>query len=78
MLELCFTGLPYILAGLETGVIGVPKTIDGDLKSLQVATSFGFDTACKVYAEMIGNVATGEAQAAQCLSSKTLTVVLSG
>ena len=35
-------------AGLKTGVIGVPKTIDGDLKNGQVATSFGFDTACKV------------------------------
>ena len=29
-------------------MIGVPKTIDGDLKNAQVATSFGFDTACKV------------------------------
>ena len=35
-------------AGLHTSVIGVPKTIDGDLKNAQVATSFGFDTACKV------------------------------
>jgi 6-phosphofructokinase len=35
-------------AGLKTCVIGVPKTIDGDLKSAAVATSFGFDTACKV------------------------------
>ena len=35
-------------AGLHTSVVGVPKTIDGDLKNAQVATSFGFDTACKV------------------------------
>ncbi|CAM6104664.1 unnamed protein product [Calypogeia fissa] len=41
---------------LKTHVIGCPKTIDGDLKSKQVPTSFGFDTACKIYAEMIGNV----------------------
>ena len=34
--------------GQRTSVIGVPKTIDGDLKNAQVATSFGFDTACKV------------------------------
>ena len=77
-LELGVTGLPYAAAGLETSVIGVPKTIDGDLKSPQVATSFGFDTACKVYAEMIGNIATGEAQAVQCLTSRTLMEVLSG
>ena len=37
-------------------VIGCPKTIDGDLKNEQIETSFGFDTACKVYAEMIGNL----------------------
>lgn len=41
----------------ETTVVGVPKTIDGDLKNKDVATSFGFDTACKVYSEMIGNIA---------------------
>eukprot|EP00258_Populus_trichocarpa_P051240 XP_024467259.1 pyrophosphate--fructose 6-phosphate 1-phosphotransferase subunit beta-like isoform X2 [Populus trichocarpa] len=32
------------------------KTIDGDLKCNEVPTSFGFDTACKICAEMIGNV----------------------
>ena len=26
----------------------MPKTIDGDLKNANIATSFGFDTACKV------------------------------
>jgi 6-phosphofructokinase len=44
-------------AGLKTRVIGVPKTIDGDLKNSDVAISFGFNTACKVYSEMIGNIA---------------------
>jgi len=37
-------------------VIGVPKTIDGDLKNSQIEVSFGFDTACKVYSELIGNI----------------------
>ncbi len=37
-------------------VIGCPKTIDGDLKNEQIETSFGFDTACKVYSELIGNI----------------------
>ncbi|CAL5336387.1 hypothetical protein CsSME_00019216 [Camellia sinensis var. sinensis] len=41
---------------LKTRVIGCPKTIDGDLKCKEVPTSFGFDTACKIFAEMIGNV----------------------
>lgn len=37
-------------------VIGVPKTIDGDLKNDQIETSFGFDTATKTYSELIGNI----------------------
>lgn len=41
-------------AGVQ--VIGCPKTIDGDLKNEQIETSFGFDTATKVYSEVIGNI----------------------
>lgn len=37
-------------------VIGVPKTIDGDLKNEQVEVSFGFDTAVKTFTELIGNI----------------------
>ena len=37
-------------------VIGCPKTIDGDLKNEMIETSFGFDTACKTYSEMIGKI----------------------
>ena len=41
-------------AGIQ--VIGVPKTIDGDLKNEQIEISFGFDTATKTYSELIGNI----------------------
>jgi len=41
-------------AGVQ--VIGCPKTIDGDLKNDQIEISFGFDTATKVYSELIGNI----------------------
>lgn len=37
-------------------VIGVPKTIDGDLKNEHIEASFGFDTATKIYAELVGNI----------------------
>ncbi|HUW40848.1 MAG TPA: diphosphate--fructose-6-phosphate 1-phosphotransferase [Rectinemataceae bacterium] len=37
-------------------VVGVPKTIDGDLKNDAIETSFGFDTATKIYSELIGNI----------------------
>lgn len=46
----------FMAKGAGIQVIGVPKTIDGDLKTEMIETSFGFDTACKVYSELIGNI----------------------
>lgn len=47
----------YLLEqGAPTSVLGVPKTIDGDLKGHGIETSFGFDTATKVYSALIGNI----------------------
>jgi pyrophosphate--fructose-6-phosphate 1-phosphotransferase len=47
----------YFLAqGSPVQVIGCPKTIDGDLKNGHIEASFGFDTACKTYSELIGNI----------------------
>ncbi|ACZ33144.1 diphosphate--fructose-6-phosphate 1-phosphotransferase [Chlamydia pneumoniae LPCoLN] len=48
----------YFLAhNCKTSVIGVPKTIDGDLKNCWIETSLGFHTSCRTYSEMIGNLA---------------------
>lgn len=52
----CLLAEHYRAAGLKTKVIGLPKTIDGDLKNEDCETSFGFDTAAKLYAEFVGNV----------------------
>ena len=46
----------YKKIGAGVQVIGCPKTIDGDLKNEWIETSFGFDTATKVYSEVIGNI----------------------
>ncbi len=46
----------FLSAGSKTRIVGVPKTIDGDLKSREIEISFGHDTACKVYNELIGNL----------------------
>ncbi|MGP1509191.1 MAG: diphosphate--fructose-6-phosphate 1-phosphotransferase [Treponema lecithinolyticum] len=46
----------FVAHGIATQVIGVPKTIDGDLKNDLIETSFGFDTACRTYSELIGNI----------------------
>jgi diphosphate--fructose-6-phosphate 1-phosphotransferase len=52
----CVLAEYYKAKGTGVQVIGCPKTIDGDLKNEQIETSFGFDTACKVYSEVIGNI----------------------
>lgn len=46
----------FLSKGSKIQVIGCPKTIDGDLKNEYIETSFGFDTACKTYSELIGNI----------------------
>ena len=46
----------FLSEGSSISVIGVPKTIDGDLKNDQIEVSFGFDTATKTYSELIGNI----------------------
>ena len=46
----------YAAKNYGVQVIGCPKTIDGDLKNEMIETSFGFDTACKTYSEVIGNI----------------------
>ena len=46
----------FLEKGSGVQVIGCPKTIDGDLKNEYVETSFGFDTACKTYSGLIGNI----------------------
>ena len=52
----CVLAEYYAAKNYGVQVIGCPKTIDGDLKNEQIETSFGFDTATKTYAELIGNI----------------------
>jgi len=52
----CVLAEYYAAKNYGIQVIGCPKTIDGDLKNDQIETSFGFDTACKTYSEVIGNI----------------------
>lgn len=49
--------LANFLLPFNCAVIGVPKTIDGDLQvGHLLPISFGFDTATKIYAELVGNI----------------------
>ncbi len=52
----CVLAEYYLAKKCGIQVIGCPKTIDGDLKNEMIETSFGFDTATKVYSEVIGNI----------------------
>ncbi|MBS4168475.1 diphosphate--fructose-6-phosphate 1-phosphotransferase [Parachlamydia sp. AcF125] len=54
----------FLVKGCKTCVVGVPKTIDGDLKNESIEVSFGFDTACKTFSQAIGSLLT------DCLSAK--------
>ena len=52
----CVLAEYYAAKNYGVQVIGCPKTVDGDLKNDQIETAFGFDTACKTYSELIGNI----------------------
>ena len=52
----CVLAEYYAAKNAGVQVVGCPKTIDGDLKNEMIETSFGFDTAVKVYSELIGNI----------------------
>ena len=52
----CVLAEYYASKNYGVQVIGCPKTIDGDLESSQSGSSFGVDTACKTYSELIGNI----------------------
>jgi pyrophosphate--fructose-6-phosphate 1-phosphotransferase len=52
----CILAEYYLQKNEKLQVIGCPKTIDGDLKNEVIETSFGFDTATKVYSELVGNI----------------------
>ncbi|SPN73362.1 6-phosphofructokinase isozyme 1,diphosphate--fructose-6-phosphate 1-phosphotransferase,diphosphate--fructose-6-phosphate 1-phosphotransferase,Phosphofructokinase [Chlamydia serpentis] len=40
----------------KTSIVGVPKTIDGDLQHTYLDLTFGFDTATKFYSSIISNI----------------------
>ena len=52
----CLLAEYYSITTAGIRVIGCPKTIDGDLKNESIEASFGFDTPCRVYSELIGNI----------------------
>ena len=48
---------------IRTSVIVIPCTVDGNIHHKYIQTSIGFDTASKVYSQLIGNMLTDSASA---------------
>eukprot|EP01007_Sphenomonas_quadrangularis_P003090 NODE_55_length_2386_cov_96.646983_g41_i0.p2 GENE.NODE_55_length_2386_cov_96.646983_g41_i0~~NODE_55_length_2386_cov_96.646983_g41_i0.p2 ORF type:complete len:736 (+),score=340.37 NODE_55_length_2386_cov_96.646983_g41_i0:23-2209(+) len=46
----------FLREGVKTAVVGVPKTIDADLRNDDVEMSFGFDTTSKLFGQMLANI----------------------
>jgi len=53
----------FKIKNIETRVVAIPSTVDGNIHHNYIATSLGFDTASKVYAQQIGNMLTDSASA---------------
>jgi 6-phosphofructokinase len=51
--------------GIKTCVIGIPSSIDGNINEKYVEVSIGFDTASKVYSQLIGNLMTDSSSASK-------------
>lgn len=47
----------FLSEHVTCSVVGIPKTIDGDLRNEYINMSFGFDTATKIYSERIAALA---------------------
>ncbi|KAL0366526.1 UNVERIFIED_CONTAM: Pyrophosphate--fructose 6-phosphate 1-phosphotransferase subunit alpha [Sesamum radiatum] len=50
--------VPYQVYGKFLQVVGIPVTLNGDLKNQFVEANVGFDTICKVNSQLISNVCT--------------------
>lgn len=53
----------FLARNVPIQVIGLPKTIDGDMRNQFIEASFGFDTAAKTYANLVANVCRDSASA---------------
>eukprot|EP00163_Fabomonas_tropica_P004294 TRINITY_DN1378_c0_g2_i1.p1 TRINITY_DN1378_c0_g2~~TRINITY_DN1378_c0_g2_i1.p1 ORF type:complete len:1178 (+),score=281.30 TRINITY_DN1378_c0_g2_i1:352-3534(+) len=46
----------FLAHDVSTRVVVVPGTVDGDLKNDFIETCYGFDTAAKLFAQVVGNI----------------------
>ena len=53
----------FVKRNLPTRVVCVPATVDGNIHHRYIQAAVGFDTASKVYSQLIGNMLTDSASA---------------
>jgi 6-phosphofructokinase 1 len=53
----------FLRNGINTKVVVIPVTLDGNIRHNFLQMSLGFDTASKVYSQLIGNMLTDSASA---------------
>ena len=61
--DACSLSEYFLTNGIETRVVGIPATVNGNIRHSFISTSIGFDTASKVYSQLIGNMLTDSASA---------------
>jgi diphosphate--fructose-6-phosphate 1-phosphotransferase len=61
--DACSLSNYFLAKSVPTRVIGVPATVNGNIRHNFISTSIGFDTASKVYSQLIGNMLTDSASA---------------
>jgi diphosphate--fructose-6-phosphate 1-phosphotransferase len=63
MTDAAYLSQYFVEQKVDTSVILVPCTVDGNIFHNYISTSIGFDTASKVYSQLIGNMLTDSASA---------------
>jgi len=63
MTDACLVTEYFMKNDIDTKVVVVPATLDGNVRHNYFETSIGFDTATKVYSQLIGNMLTDSASA---------------
>ncbi len=61
MSSACYLTEYLVQKGSEVRIIGVPTTVDGNMKHSFVEATVGFDTASKVFSQLTGNIFTDAA-----------------
>jgi diphosphate--fructose-6-phosphate 1-phosphotransferase len=61
--DACILSEYFMANGVDTRVVAIPATVNGNIRHSFISTAIGFDTASKVYSQLIGNMLSDSASA---------------